>query len=246
MNIAGHMKRVAAALSTARSVFALTGAGMSAESGLPTFRGINGYWGKYRVEELASPQGFDRDPRTVWRWYNERIEAYAGAQPNAGHYALAELERLLPHLTVATQNVDSLHARAGSANVLELHGHLREARCNGCGVTQPIPDGLDERRIEHECGGRFRPQVVWFGEMLPQDQWERAAEEAANADVVLVIGTSAQVYPAAGLATLNPRALLAEINPGSTGLSDRCDCTLRAGAAEALPQIVSELRALIQ
>lgn len=230
------------ALRAARSVFVLTGAGMSAESGLPTFRGANGYWGKYRVEDLASPQGFARDPITVWRWYNQRILAYRDAQPNAGHRALAEMERLIPHLTIATQNVDSLHARAGSKNVLELHGHLREARCTGCGAVQRIENGLDESLIEHECGGRFRPQVVWFGEMLPQDVWERAAEAAAKADVVLVVGTSAQVYPAAALALQNDSAFVTEINPDATGLSDRCDCVLREGAAVALARLARAYR----
>lgn len=227
------------ALHRARSVFVLTGAGMSAESGLPTFRGVDGYWGKHRVEDLASPQGFDRDPRTVWRWYNERILAYRGAQPNAGHVALAQLESLVPELTIATQNVDSLHARAGSTNVLELHGHLREARCTGCAATVPLDDGLDEARIDHECGGRFRPQVVWFGEMLPAGVWERAAQAAARADLILVVGTSAQVYPAAALALQNDAAFVAEINPDATALSDRCDAVIREGAASALPRLVS-------
>ncbi len=226
----------------AGALFVLTGAGMSAESGLPTFRGVNGYWGRYRVEDLASPQGFNRDPPTVWRWYNERIMAYRNAEPNPGHRALADLEDLVPDLTIATQNVDSLHARAGSKRVLELHGHLREARCTGCGATLTLTNGLDKEHIEHRCGGRFRPQVVWFGEMLPSVVWERAAEAAARADVILVVGTSAQVYPAAALALQNDRAFLAEINPEETALSDRCDCVLRLPAAAALPQIVEALR----
>lgn len=218
---------------------------MSAESGLPTFRGADGYWGRYRVEDLASPQGFARDPRTVWRWYNERIAAYRHAEPNAGHLALAELASLVPHLTVATQNVDSLHLRAGSRNVLELHGHLREARCTECGATTALDHALDENRIEHACGGRFRPQVVWFGEMLPAEVWERAADASAHADVILVVGTSAQVYPAASLAAGNPNAFVAEINPGATGISDRCACTIREGAASALPRSVRGLRDLL-
>lgn len=230
------------ALKTARSVFVLTGAGMSAESGLPTFRGVNGYWGAHRVEDLASPEGFERDPCTVWRWYNERILAYADAQPNAGHYALAQLETVVPQMTIATQNVDSLHARAGSKNVLELHGHLREARCTHCAATFPLQNGLDESLIEHECGGWFRPQVVWFGEMLPPDAWDRATHAASRADVILVIGTSAQVYPAAALALQNDGAFLAEINPDATGLSDRCNCVIREGAAVALPRLMNSLR----
>jgi NAD-dependent deacetylase len=229
------------ALRRAQRVFALTGAGMSAESGLPTFRGADGYWERYRVEDLASPQGFAREPRLVWRWYNERIALYGNARPNAGHRALAELEGLVPQLTVATQNVDSLHAAAGSRGVLELHGHLREARCTGCAATYPLDRGLPLEAIEHECGGRYRPQVVWFGEPLPAGIWERAAAAAASADVILVIGTSAQVYPAAALAMHNARAFVAEINPGATALSDRCDAVLREGAATALPRIVAAL-----
>jgi NAD-dependent deacetylase len=177
----------------------------------------------------------------VWRWYNERILAYRGAQPNAGHYALAQLEPLVQTLTIATQNVDSLHARAGSKNVLELHGHLREARCTQCGATAPLRDGLPEDSIEHACGGRFRPQVVWFGEALPPGVWERAAQAARVADVILVVGTSAQVYPAASLAMQNDRAFVAEINPDCTALSDRCDYAVREGAAIALPALVKAL-----
>ncbi len=236
------LQQLLAALSAAKSVMALTGAGMSAESGLPTFRGVNGYWGKHRVEDLASPQGFARNPRLVWDWYNERIRAYGGAKPNAGHYALAELQLLIADATIATQNVDSLHARAGSRNVLELHGNLRDALCTGCGTMLPIPNGLETDRIEHKCGGRFRPQVVWFGEMLPQDVWARASEKAATADVILVVGTSAQVYPAAGLAMLNRGAFVAEINPDATALSDHCNCVIRAGAAAVLPQVIADLK----
>lgn len=236
------MNEIADRLRAARSVFVLTGAGMSAESGLPTFRGVDGYWRNHRVEKLASPQGFARDPLTVWRWYNERVRAYAAAQPNAGHYALAQLERLVPDMTIATQNVDSLHARAGSKNVLELHGHLREARCTSCSAAAPLANGLEESLIEHGCGGRFRPQVVWFGESLPRNVWACAESAAARADVILVVGTSAQVYPAAALALQNDRAFVAEINPDPTGLSERCDCVIREGAAVALPAIVELLR----
>ncbi len=236
------MHELIEALFRAQRVFVLTGAGMSAESGLPTFRGVDGYWRRHSVEDLASPQGFARDPRLVWSWYNERIAAYGNAQPNEGHHALADLETLMPELTIATQNVDSLHAAAGSKNVLELHGHLREARCTKCGATRSLHRGLPLEEIEHACGGRFRPQVVWFGEALPADVWARAAAAAARAEVILVVGTSAQVYPAAALATQNARAFVAEINPDATALSDRCDAVLREGAARALPRIVAALR----
>lgn len=228
----------------ARSVFVLTGAGMSAESGLPTFRGPDGYWRRRRVEDLASPQGFARDPHLVWQWYNERIRAYAQARPNAGHLALTELENLVPAFALATQNVDSLHSRAGTRNVLELHGHLREARCTRCAETASLTEPFPEDRIEHECGGRFRPQVVWFGETLPDGVWESAARAASRADVILVVGTSAQVYPAAGLALQNSNAFVAEINPDATAISDRCDEALREAAAVALPRIVAALSEL--
>jgi NAD-dependent deacetylase len=237
------MDDLIAALSAARSLFVLTGAGMSAESGLPTFRAAGGHWKKHRVEDLASPEGFRRDPRVVWRWYNERMAAHRRAQPNAGHVALVELESLVPEVIVATQNVDSLHVRAGSANVYELHGHLREARCTGCNATMSLAQGLPEDAIDHGCGGRFRPQVVWFGEQLPANVWKCAAAAALCADVILAVGTSAQVYPAASLATQNDRAFIAEVNPDATPLSHRCSCVIRCGAATALPAIVEKLRA---
>lgn len=235
------MDDLLAALTRARSVFVLTGAGMSAESGLPTFRGPDGYWNAHRVEDLASPQGFARDPRLVWQWYNERIRAYAGARPNAGHFALAGMAPLFERFTLATQNVDSLHARAGS-EAIELHGHLREARCTRCEATLPIAQGLDESLIAHECGGLMRPQVVWFGEMLPEGAWDRAARAAEDADVVLVVGTSSIVYPAAALATMNERAFVAEINPAATPLSGRARTAIRDGAAAVLPRLVEALR----
>jgi NAD-dependent deacetylase len=186
------MERLLNALRRARSTFVLTGAGMSAESGLPTFRGAGGYWRQRRFEDLASPQGFARDPRLVWQWYNERRAAYADAQPNQGHVALAELERRLNGFTLATQNVDSLHQRAGSRNVLELHGDLRRARCSECGEMRDLDRGFPLEAIEHDCGGRFRPNVVWFGESLPVEAWKRASDAASRADVILVVGTSAR------------------------------------------------------
>jgi NAD-dependent deacetylase len=227
-------------LRAARSVFALTGSGISAESGLPTFRGVGGLWRTHRVEELASPEGFARDPVLVWTWYNERKAAHHRAAPNAGHEALARLESSISDFTLATQNVDSLHLRAGSQNVLELHGNLREARCTRCGARRPLgATGLSVDDLRHECGGTFRPDIVWFGESLPQETWRNAEAAAARADVILVVGTSAVVYPAAALAThYNARAYVAEINPEATAISDGVDCTIRGTAAETLPRIV--------
>jgi len=233
-----------AKLRAARRVLALTGSGISAESGLPTFRGAGGLWRDRRVEELASPEGFAADPALVWTWYNQRLAAHRRALPNAGHYALADIESCCADFTLATQNVDSLHLRAGSRRLLELHGNLREARCTGCDARRTLGEGglpLDE--IEHDCGGRMRPNVVWFGEPLPFDTWSQAQQAASHADVVLVVGTSALVYPAAALATSYARdAFVAEINIEQTPISDRVHAVVREPAAVALPRIAAALR----
>jgi NAD-dependent deacetylase len=233
------MDILAERLRTARSVFALTGSGISADSGLSTFRGVGGLWRTHRVEELASPQGFARDPRLVWTWYNERNAAHRRALPNAGHYALARMEERYAEFTLATQNVDSLHLRAGTRNLIELHGNLRSAVCTGCGYERPLDaSGLPLEEIEHDCGGRLRPPIVWFGEPLPPDAWRRAVEAVSRAQVVLVVGTSAVVYPAAALATrYADDAFVIEINPEETAISGRVDAVVRATAAEALPQL---------
>jgi len=236
------LEAVRGRLRDARSVSALTGSGISAESGLPTFRGAGGLWGTHRVEQLASPDGFASDPQLVWTWYNERRAAHAQIEPNAGHHALARLESRVPDFTLVTQNVDSLHRRAGSRNVLELHGNLREARCNRCADIRPLEGGIAFEDFEHECGGRFRPGVVWFGEALPTDVWEAAATAVTRAEVLLVVGTSGIVHPAASLAThyAAPRALIVEINPEATPLSEYADVVLRGTAAALLPLIVDE------
>jgi NAD-dependent deacetylase len=239
-------EEVVSRLRDAKSVVALTGSGLSADSGLPTFRGVGGLWRTHRVEELASPEGFARDPVLVWTWYNERKAAHHRAKPNAGHYALAHLETLVPHFAVCTQNVDSLHVRAGSRNLLELHGDLREARCTKCGERRPLDgDGLPLDEIEHGCGGRMRPNIVWFGEPLPADVWRRAEAAVSEADVILVVGTSALVYPAAALAThYNRSAFVVEVNPEETAISGRVNLTIRARAADALPLIANAYGAL--
>ena len=237
------MERLVEALRAASSVFVLTGSGISAESGLPTFRGIGGLWRTHRVEELASAEGFARDPELVWTWYNERKAAHQNAEPNDGHVALARLEGKLPDFTLATQNVDSLHFRAGSQRVVELHGDLREARCTHCGARQALDaGGLPLDRIRHSCGGMMRPNIVWFGEPLPPQAWRRAREAASRAGVILVVGTSAVVYPAAALATsYNSGAFVAEINPEETAISAGVDCVLRSSASEALARIADAL-----
>ncbi len=239
------MEELVARLKRARSVLVLTGSGISSDSGLPTFRGVGGLWHNHRVEELASPAGFARNPALVWSWYNERNAAHRRAKPNAGHYAIARLEALVPDFTLATQNVDSLHLRAGTTGLLELHGNLREARCERCGERRTLDaSGLPIDEIEHGCGGRMRPDIVWFGESLPQGVWKKAEAAAARAEVILVVGTSALVYPAAALAThYNDSAYVAEINTEETAISERVACVLRGTAAETLPRIVEALSA---
>ncbi len=237
--MSANLDTARARLRDARSVFVLTGSGISAESGLPTFRGAGGYWRTLRVEELATPEGFAHDPVLVWTWYNERLAAHARAEPNAGHRALAALQARSADFTLATQNVDSLHVRAGSREVLELHGNLREARCDLCGARRPLAGGFPLADIEHECGGRFRPDIVWFGESLPHGVWERAAAAASRADVVLVIGTSGLVNPAAQLVTSYPPAgaFVIEVNPEATPITSRADAVLRGSAAALLPEL---------
>ena len=239
-----EVNELADRLRKAKSVVVLTGSGISAESGLPTFRGVGGLWRTHRVEELASPEGFARDPILVWTWYNERKAAHMQVRPNAGHYAIAELEKRLSDFSLCTQNVDSLHFIAGSRNVIELHGNLREARCSKCGARRSIENGLPLNEIEHECGGRFRPDIVWFGEPLPAEAWSRAVAAAARADLILVVGTSAVVYPAAALATnFNRDAYVAEINPEETAISAKVNCALRFPCGNFLPKVVEALDA---
>ncbi|HEX3465445.1 MAG TPA: NAD-dependent deacylase [Candidatus Elarobacter sp.] len=233
-------------LSAARSVMVLTGSGISAESGLPTFRGVGGLWRTHRVEELASPQGFARDPILVWSWYRERRRAHAAVGPSPAHVALAEIERRVADFTLATQNVDSLHLIAGSRNVLELHGKMREAKCTRCDARRPLDDVIarldqdpsDVAVLRHECGGMWRPDIVWFGEALPADALEAAFEAARRAELMLVVGTSGMVQPAASLATKRAtRAYVVEINPEETALTAHVDRSIRARASDVLPQL---------
>lgn len=220
---------------------ALTGAGISAESGIPTFRGAGGLWRSFRPEELATPEAFARDPKLVWEWYLWRRGLIAQAQPNAGHYALVRLEQRTPRFTLVTQNVDGLHDRAGSRNILKLHGDIWEVRCTACGRQE-----RDERLAfdclppRCACGGLLRPAVVWFGEMLPAAVWQAAEEAVRAAEVLLVAGTSAVVYPAAGLVPLarSAGAKVIEVNLEQTPLSASAECSLRGKAGEILPDLI--------
>jgi len=229
-------------LKEARSIAVLTGAGVSAESGVPTFRGDNGLWKQFRAEELATTGAFARYPKLVWEWYDWRRGMIAQAKPNPGHYALAALEARTPKFALITQNVDGLHELAGSRNVLRVHGSIWMVRCMGCGREQedrrtPLP----EIPPRCECGGLLRPGVVWFGEALPRQVWQGAEAAARSAELFLVIGTSAIVYPAAGLAQIakSSGARVVEINIAESGISAGIDEFLQGPSGELLPQLIA-------
>jgi NAD-dependent deacetylase len=233
-------------LRSVTSMVAFTGAGVSAESGVPTFRGTDGIWKKFRPEELATMEAFLRNPDLVWEWYAHRRAIIAGIAPNAGHDALARMEEIVPRFTVITQNIDNLHRRAGSRNVLELHGNIERNYCMKCGTpatevallkTPGAPSCI-------RCGGRVRPDVVWFGEMLPEDEWDASVRAAESADLFLSIGTSAVVYPAASLPLMARRAgaYLIEINPEPTPLTPQTDEFLQGPSGLIVPLLLEELR----
>lgn len=209
---------------------------MSAESGVPTFRGPDGLWRSFRPEDLATPEAFRRDPVLVWEWYRWRQEKVAACEPNAGHRALVELEGRAPHFTLVTQNVDGLHRRAGSRTVLELHGNIFRARCTEEGNPRDFAAG-EELPPRCECGALLRPHIVWFGEALDHATLERAFDEAAAADVCIVAGTSGLVHPAARIPTLCQGAVI-EVNPEDTPLTPLARHALRGASGEVLPRLV--------
>ena len=241
--VPGLPDEVVSALRDAERVVALTGSGISAESGVPTFREAqSGLWERYDPQDLATPEAFARDPRLVWEWYEWRRELVSGAEPNPGHRALAELERKVPSFTLVTQNVDGLHQRSGSENVIELHGNITRSKCSveDVLVDDYAPDGKPPPCPN--CGAPLRPDVVWFGEMLPPGALEMASEAARGCDLLLSIGTSSLVYPAAALPyeALENGATLVEVNPSRTPLSRHADFVLAGRGGEVLPELVRE------
>lgn len=236
-----------AALGKARYVVALTGAGISAESGLDTFRDAHtGLWARYDVRELATPSAFEEHPKLVWDWYAWRRAEVAKAQPNPGHLALAALERRMPRLLLITQNVDGLHQRAGSKNVVELHGNIGRIKCSREGtIVEHWEESGDAIPRCQACGAPLRPDVVWFEEMLPAEAMAQAKAAANECDVLLMVGTSAEVFPAAALPIYASRsgATLVEINTAETALSDLADYVLRGPAGVALPALLASLAA---
>lgn len=220
----------------------LTGAGISAESGVPTFRGREGLWRQYKATDLATPEAFARDPELVWEFYNWRRELLAPLTPNAAHLALAEMESRFSHFTLVTQNIDGLHHAAGSRNVLELHGNIWHVRCTGCGrITEDRTLPLSRPPSCPKCAAMLRPHVVWFGEMLDEDILRQAFQEVRNCHVMLVIGTSGTVQPAASMGSLAKRggAFVAEINLEATPYSDTYDLSLLGKSGEIVPRLLS-------
>ena len=237
---------VSSLLKSTKKIVVLTGAGISAESGIPTFRGKDGFWKKYRAEELATPEAFRRNPELVWEWYNYRREIIHSKKPNQGHMTLSKWEKsgYFESFTLITQNVDGFHIIAGNKNVLEIHGNIWKVRCTSCFKEEfnyEVP--LKELPPKCECGGILRPGVVWFGESLPQDALSKSFEALKNSDVVLVVGTSGIVYPAASMPYFARErgAKVVEININETPISEYADYFLKGKAGEILPQLDKEL-----
>jgi NAD-dependent deacetylase len=232
-------------LKNASSVCVLTGAGISAESGVPTFRGEEGLWKRFRPEELANFEAFRKNPALVWEWYSYRRKLIHEVRPNPGHDALARLEERVSDFTLVTQNVDNLHSRAGSRNVVELHGNIERSYCIECHKSAPDVTLDAEGAVPRcqYCGGLIRPDVVWFGEMLPVGAFAKAEAAARRCQVFLSIGTSSVVYPAASLpfTALEHGAYVVEINCERTDLSSRANESLLGKSGEILPQLLSTI-----
>ena len=245
----GITKRLIGPLSMASEIVILTGAGVSQESGVPTFRGEEGLWRKYRAEELATWRAFETDPKLVWDWYDYRRQLVADAAPNPAHDAIVDLQNGIPGVTLITQNTDGLHERAGSVDPVELHGNIWKARCTAeQTVTDLMTNPLEEiPPVCAECGALLRPDVVWYGEPLPMDAYELSHKLASTCDAMLVVGTSAVVHPAASLPLVAKHngALVVEINTAYTPISALVDATLLGKAADVLPELAERVLEII-
>lgn len=245
-----RIEKAAQLLAHAQRIVCLTGAGVSAESGVATFRNAEtGLWSQFAPQQLASQEGFSADPGLVWRWYMHRLDMVERAWPNAGHDALAALERLAASFTLVTQNVDDLHERAGSRRILHLHGRIARFHCNRCHFEHDLLPS--ERRASeppacHNCGGLIRPSVVWFGENLPRRVLDHAWREAERCDLLLVVGTSGVVYPAAHLPLVAKQsgARIVDVNPEPSEISALADVFLQGPSGELLPQVTQHVRIL--
>jgi NAD-dependent deacetylase len=226
------------------SVTVLTGAGISAESGVPTFRGQGGLWRTYRAEDLATPGAFERDPHMVWEWYDYRRRIVAGIEPNPAHYAITRLEQEFADFLLVTQNVDGLHARAGTKRMVELHGNLFRVRCTREGrISENDETPLTEIPPRCACGALLRPDVVWFGETIPEKVLGAAFEASRHCDIMLVIGTSGVVQPAASMPLMAKQAGagVIEVNPDPTPITPFVDVHLDGRAGEVVPHLVETL-----
>jgi NAD-dependent deacetylase len=242
--LVGFPRDLISALRASAHTVVLTGSGISAESGVPTFREAQtGLWARFDPQELATSEAFERDPSLVWDWYVWRRKLVAGALPNPGHLAISRMQELVPHLTLVTQNVDGLHQRAGNRQVIELHGNIRRTRCSVEGTEIEEYDDTESPPVCPSCGAALRPDVVWFGEMLPSGALKAASEASRQSDFFLSVGTSSLVYPAAALPfeALENGATLVEVNPGETPLTSHADYVLRGLAGDILPRLIREL-----
>jgi NAD-dependent deacetylase len=229
-------------LKKAKNIVFVTGAGISQESGIPTFRGKDGLWRKYDPMTLATVDAFYQNPKLVWEWYEERRQNILKANPNPGHIAIAEFEKY-KNVTVLTQNIDGLHQRAGSTNVYELHGSIITIKCTVCNFKDTTTSSFLSLPPLCKCGNMLRPDVVWFGETLPQNIWNTAMEKSSSCDAMIVVGTSLAVSPANLLPVYAKEngALMIEVNPDQTPMSTTMDLSLRSSAAKTLPELVSIL-----
>jgi len=227
-----------------KKIVFFTGAGISSESGIPTFRGKDGIWNKLKPEELANFNAFMRNPKMVWEWYTHRKKIIHDSKPNAGHFAIAEMQNLFDEVTVVTQNIDNLHRRADSKNIFELHGNIERNYCIKCRTFYNEELDFSDGVPKCKCGGLIRPDVVWFGEYLPEDQFEGGEQAAVNSDMFFVVGTSAVVYPAAGLvhAVKRSGSFIVEVNIEQTEISSICDESFFGEAGKILPEIVVKLK----
>ncbi len=235
--------KVSDEIKKARKIVFVTGAGISQESGIPTFRGTDGLWRKYDPMKLATIDAFYEDPKLVWEWYEDRRKNILSAEPNEGHKAITELEKLKEVVTL-TQNIDGLHQRAGSSKVLELHGSIIRIKCTVCDFIDDIPESFSQLPPICKCGNNLRPDVVWFGEALPQDVWTKAIQHASSCDLMVIAGTSLAVSPANTLPLYakQNQAILIEVNPETTVMSSEMDLSIKNTSAKILPELISFLK----
>ena len=231
---------VAQKLKDSRKIVFVTGAGISQESGIPTFRGKDGYWRKYDPMKLASIDAFYDDPKLVWEWYEDRRKNILDVKPNEGHFAISQMEEF-KDVVILTQNIDGLHQRSGSTNVLELHGSIIRIKCTVCDFTDNITENFESLPPKCKCGSMLRPDVVWFGEPLPQNIWQSAIKEASVCDVMVIVGTSLVVSPANTLPVYAKQngAILIEVNPEKTVMSNDMTLSIQATSVGVLPKMLS-------